>query len=44
MDKYLASTVNTSQGDYRVIVGKSILSELGKELEKANAMLKKYGK
>ena len=41
MDKYLASTVNTSQGDYRVIVGKSILSELGKELEKANLKNKK---
>ena len=35
-NKYLASTINTSQGDYRVIVGKSILGELGKELDKAN--------
>ena len=40
-DKYLASQVNTSQGSYRIIVGKSILSELGKELDIANLKDKK---
>ena len=40
-NKYLAATINTSQGDYRVIVGKSILTELGKELNKANLKNKK---
>lgn len=40
-NNYLATTVNTTQGDYRVIVGKSILSEMGKELEIANLNNKK---
>jgi len=40
-DKYLASQVNTTQGNYRVIVGKSILSELGKELDSASLTNKK---
>jgi len=40
-NKYLEATINTSQGDYRVIVGKSILGELGKELYKANLNNKK---
>ena len=35
-NKFLAAKVNTSQGDYRVIVGKSILNTLGPELENAN--------
>jgi len=40
-NKYLAAKVNTTQGDYRVIVGKSILSQLGKELNIANLNNKK---
>lgn len=32
-NKYLAAEVRTSQGNYRVIVGKNILDLLGKELE-----------
>ena len=40
-DKYLASEVNTSQGNYRVIVGKSIINELGKELDSAGLINKK---
>ena len=40
-DKYLASQVNTSQYNYRVIVGKSILNELGKELNSAGLANKK---
>ena len=31
-NKYLAAEINTSQGNYRVIVGKSILNFLAKEL------------
>ena len=40
-NKYLASEVNTSQGNYRVIVGKSILNLLGRELEYAGIEKKK---
>lgn len=34
-NNYLASEVNTSQGNYRVIVGRDILKELGNELDYA---------
>ena len=40
-NKYLASEVNTSQGNYRIIVGKSILNLLGRELEYAGIEKKK---